>query len=59
MSKKFKLPSVWADRTGTVYEGDHFIPNLGTAGVTDADGNVVAASTRPGAEEIVVGSLTF
>jgi predicted amidohydrolase len=31
LSRKFGLPSVWADRTGSVYAGSHYIPNLGTA----------------------------
>ena len=33
-------------------------PRLGTAGVTDARGNVVA-STRPGVEEILYATLPF
>eukprot|EP00658_Telonema_sp_P-2_P070584 TRINITY_DN60039_c0_g1_i2.p1 TRINITY_DN60039_c0_g1~~TRINITY_DN60039_c0_g1_i2.p1 ORF type:complete len:202 (-),score=30.55 TRINITY_DN60039_c0_g1_i2:241-846(-) len=57
-SRLYGLPSVWADRTGTVYEGSHFIPNLGTAGVTDKLGNVVASSV-PGVETILVSNLSW
>ena len=55
---RFHLPSAWANRTGTVYAGDRFKPNLGTAGLCDAPGNIIAKS-EPGVEDIVVGELTF
>ena len=58
LSKKFGYPSVWTNRVGTVYEGTHFITNLGTAGVTDDKGNVVASS-RPGVETILTATLSF
>ena len=53
------LPSAWADRTGTVYQGaDGWGPNLGTAGLVDAAGREIAASA-PGVEQIVVGEIRF
>ena len=57
-AKRFGLPSAWADRTGTVYAGDKFKPNPGTAGLCDAQGNIIAISP-PGVEQIVVGELPF
>ncbi|MFC1508994.1 carbon-nitrogen hydrolase family protein [Candidatus Omnitrophota bacterium] len=55
-AKKFGLLSVWADRTGTVWAGDSFKPNMGTAGIVDHEGNIIAYS-QAGVEEIVNGSL--
>ena len=56
--KKFGIPSAWADRTGTVWAGDHYMPNLGTAGLVDSNGNIIARS-EPGVEDIVSGTLSF
>jgi len=57
LSKLHGVPSVWADRTGTVFAGGNkFAANLGSAGVADAKGRVIARS-RPGIEEIVLGKL--
>ena len=51
------IPSAWANRTGTVFCGDNnYRPNPGTAGLTDAQGNLIVMS-QPGVEEIVVGIL--
>jgi predicted amidohydrolase len=56
-SKRHGLPSAWADRTGTVYAGNGtYAPNMGSAGIVDAGGIVIARS-RPGIEEIVIGKL--
>jgi predicted amidohydrolase len=56
-AKRLKLPSAWADRTGTVYSGGRsYRPNLGTAGIVNAAGEVVAKST-PGVETVVIGEL--
>jgi len=57
-SRQYAIPSAWADRTGTVWAGDHYMPNLGTAGIVDATGNVVAQST-PGVETIVTGAFSL
>jgi predicted amidohydrolase len=51
-----RVPSAWADRVGMTWAGDGYKPNLGTAGLVDADGRVVASSS-PGVEDIVVASL--
>ena len=55
-AKRLGLPSAWADRTGTVYAGDHYKPNLGTAGLVSAEGKVIAQS-QPGVETIITGEL--
>jgi predicted amidohydrolase len=58
-SPRVGRPSAWACRTGTVYQGpEGWGPNLGTAGLVDAEGNVIAIS-REGVEEIVVAELTY
>jgi len=57
-AKRLALPSAWADRTGTVYAGEKYMPNLGTAGLVDGGGTVIAKS-EPGVEAIVVGKLPF
>jgi len=54
--KLYAVPSAWADRTGTVYAGDHYAANMGSAGLVDSNGNIIARSA-PGVEEIVVESL--
>jgi predicted amidohydrolase len=56
--KKFGIPSAWADRTGTVWAGDHYTPNMGTAGLVDSKGDVIARSDA-GVEHIVIGSISF
>ncbi len=48
--------SAWADRTGTVYCGNDYMMNPGTAGIVDASGRVVAHS-QVGAEVIAVGQI--
>ncbi len=53
---RLKIPSAWANRTGTVYCGDGYRNNPGTAGMVDADGSAVAMSL-PGIEKIVVGKM--
>jgi predicted amidohydrolase len=50
------IPSAWANRTGTVYSSTGYRNNPGTAGITDAKGNIIAIS-KPGVEEIVVGKI--
>lgn len=50
------VPVGWADRTGTVWAGDGYAPNMGTAGIVAASGEIVAASA-PGVEAIVVGEV--
>ena len=55
-ARRLSIPSAWADRTGTVLAGDSYKPNLGTAGIVDAQGNVVAKS-EPGVETIVAGQM--
>ena len=56
-SKLHGVPSAWADRTGTVYAGGGtYAPNMGSAGLVDGEGRVIARS-RPGVEEIVIGRL--
>ncbi|HOF87734.1 MAG TPA: carbon-nitrogen hydrolase family protein [Armatimonadota bacterium] len=55
-AQRLGLPSAWADRTGTVYAGDRWNPNPGTAGLVDGRGHVIAKSA-PGVETIVVGHL--
>jgi len=55
---KLGLPSAWADRTGTVYCGDGYKPNMGTAGIVDGHGQVIACSP-PGVEQIVTADLPF
>jgi len=55
---RFHLPSAWADRTGTVYAGNKFRPNPGTAGLVDAEGHIIGIS-MPGVEDIIVGELSF
>ncbi len=40
------------------YTSKGYVPNLGTAGLTDASGKITAISA-PGAEQIVVGELTW
>ena len=57
-SKRLGIPSVWADRTGTVYAGDSYAMNPGTAGIVDANGNEIVHS-EPGAEVIAVGEITI
>lgn len=52
------IPSAWADRTGTVFAGDEWHSNPGTAGLVDAHGTLIAASD-PGVEAIVRGTLRF
>lgn len=54
-SRDASLPSVWANRAGSVYVGGddpHYITNRGTAGATDKHGTVVAQTTE-GVEEIL------
>lgn len=55
-AKLLGIPSAWADRTGTVFCGDGYAPNPGTAGLVDAQGNVLAIS-QPGVEAIIVGEI--
>lgn len=55
-SKSFRVPSAWADRTGTVWAGDRYEPNMGTAGMLDSKGAVIARS-EPGVEQIIVGVI--
>jgi predicted amidohydrolase len=56
-SKQYGVPSFWADRTGTVFAGGNkYVPNMGTAGIVDSKGNVIA-QTSPGIEEIIIGKL--
>jgi len=58
-ARRLKLPSAWADRTGTVYAGPgRHNPNLGSAGVVNSTGAVVARSTA-GVEAIVIGELNI
>ncbi len=58
-AKRTGIPSAWVDRTGTVFCGSAgYTTNLGTGGIVDAAGHVVARS-REGAEEISVGSLVI
>lgn len=51
-----RIPSAWADRVGMTWAGDRYKSNLGSAGLVDADGHVIASST-PGVEDIVIASL--
>ncbi|HUQ66676.1 MAG TPA: carbon-nitrogen hydrolase family protein [Flavitalea sp.] len=56
-SKKINVPSVWADRVGTVYCGnDNYTSNPGTAGIVDQNGKVLYKS-RIGEEKIIVGNI--
>jgi predicted amidohydrolase len=55
-AKRLAIPSAWADRTGTVYRGDGYMMNPGTAGIVDASGKVIAHS-QVGAEVIAVGEI--
>jgi len=55
-AERLSIPSAWADRTGTVFAGDSYKPNLGTAGIVDAQGNLIAKSD-PGVEAIVAGLM--
>jgi predicted amidohydrolase len=55
-SKRYRVPSAWANRTGTVWAGDRYLPNPGTAGIVDSEGRLVAKSV-PGVEEIVAAEL--
>lgn len=55
-AKRLAIPSAWADRTGTVYCGDGYMMNPGTAGIVDASGKVIAHS-QVGAEVIAVGEI--
>ena len=55
-AKRLAIPSAWADRTGTVYCGNDYMMNRGTAGIVDASGSVVAHS-QVGAEVIAVGEI--
>ena len=57
-SRRLGVPTAWADRTGLVYSRDDYLPNLGSAGLVDATGHVIARSA-PGVEQIVVGDLTW
>ncbi len=58
-AQRLRLPSAWADRTGSVYAGGRtFAPNLGTAGLVDAAGTVLVKSA-PGVETIVIGELNI
>ncbi len=57
-SRRHGIPSVWANRTGTVFAGDGYRPNPGTAGLVDAGGQILARS-EPGVETIVVGHLSL
>ena len=57
-SREAALPSLWANRNGFVYEGTHYITNLGSAGITASDGTVVAA-TQPGVENVLQGTLAW
>jgi len=57
-SKRLAIPSAWADRTGTVYAGDRYAMNPGTAGVVDANGNEIVHS-QPGTEVIAVGDIAI
>ncbi len=43
-AKRLAIPSAWANRTGTVFQGDHYMMNPGTAGIVDAKGKVVVRS---------------
>jgi len=55
-SKRLGIPSAWADRTGTVFCGDGYTANKGSAGMVDAAGTVLAHSA-PGVEVVTVGNL--
>ena len=55
-AKRLAIPSAWADRTGTVYCGNDYMMNPGTAGIVDASGRVVAHS-QVGAEVVAVGNI--
>jgi predicted amidohydrolase len=56
-SKQFNVPSIWCNRTGTVFAGEKkYIPNMGTSGIVDAQGKVLAKS-EPGVEKIVIGKI--
>lgn len=55
-ARRLGIPSAWADRTGTVFAGDRWLPNPGTAGLVAGDGELIARS-EPGVEAIVVGEL--
>jgi len=55
-AKRLAIPSAWADRTGTVYCGDGYMMNPGTAGIVDSSGKVIAHS-QMGAEVIAVGEI--
>ena len=58
-ANRLKIPSAWANRTGTVFLGDgRFGHNPGTAGVVNASGEIVAVST-PGVEYIMTGELNL
>lgn len=57
-SGRHGIPSAWANRTGTVFAGDRYLPNPGTAGLVDAGGRLVARS-EPGVEAIVTGKCQF
>ncbi|MDR1419610.1 MAG: carbon-nitrogen hydrolase family protein [Treponema sp.] len=56
MAANTGVPSAWADRTGTVFQGDHYMPNMGSAGLMDKDGAVIKKSA-PGVEDIVIGKI--
>jgi NAD+ synthase (glutamine-hydrolysing) len=51
-----RIPSAWADRVGMTWAGGRYRPNLGTAGLVDARGNIIASSA-PGVEDISIASL--
>jgi predicted amidohydrolase len=55
-AKRMAIPSAWADRTGTVYCGNDYMMNPGTAGIVDAGGKVIVHS-QVGAEVIAVGEI--
>jgi len=55
-ARRTGIASAWADRTGTVFCGDGYTANLGSAGVVGGDGTVVARSAA-GVEMVAVGEL--
>lgn len=56
-SRKIGVPSVWADRVGTVYCGEGcYTSNPGSAGMVDESGKVLFKSVV-GVEKIIIGTI--
>ena len=55
-AQRLHIPSAWADRTGTVYQGNGYQANMGAAGLVSAAGEVIEISP-PGVESIVTGEI--